>query len=87
MHEPAHKKRIVDNLSRAIGHLTSVKKMVEDDRECTDVLIQIAAVRSAITSIGKAILQQHLTHCIAEAVETGDRTSMDDLNDAVQKLL
>ena len=87
MHTQEHKKKIMDNLSRAIGHLTSVKKMVEDDRDCTDVLVQIAAVRAAIKSVGKTILQEHLTHCITEAVENGDKTSMTALNTAVQKLL
>ncbi len=87
MHTPEHKKRTVDNLSRAIGHLNSVKKMVEDDRDCTEVLIQIAAVKSAVGNIGKAILQEHLTHCIADAVETGDKSAITALNEAVQRLL
>ena len=47
---------VLNRLSRAIGHLESVRKMVENGRDCSEVLIQIAAVRAAITNIGKVIL-------------------------------
>ena len=50
---------VLNRLSRAIGHLESVRKMVENGRDCSEVLIQIAAVRAAITNIGKVILQDH----------------------------
>lgn len=55
---------VLNRLSRAIGHLESVRKMVADGRDCSEVLIQIAAVRAAITNIGKVILQDHIQHCI-----------------------
>ena len=60
---------VLNRLSRAIGHLESVRKMVENGRDCSEVLIQIAAVRAAITNIGKVILQDHIQHCIVDAVE------------------
>ena len=63
---------VLNRLSRAIGHLESVRKMVENGRDCSEVLIQIAAVRAAITNIGKVILQDHIQHCIVDAVEEGD---------------
>ena len=53
---------VLNRLSRAIGHLESVRKMVADGRDCSEVLIQIAAVRAAITNIGKVILQDHIQH-------------------------
>ena len=55
-HDPEHTKAIANRLSKAIGHLESVKKMVEDDRDCAEVLIQLSAVRSAINNTGKEIL-------------------------------
>lgn len=61
--------------------------MVEDDRACTDILIQIAAVRSAVNSIGKSILQEHLSNCIADAIGKENKEMAEALNDAVQKLL
>ena len=59
-HPHTETKKVVDRLSRAIGHLESVKKMVEEGRDCSEVLIQIAAVRGAINNVGKMILQDHI---------------------------
>lgn len=86
-HDPEHIKSIVNRLSKAIGHLEAVKKMVEDDRDCTEVLIQLAAVRSAINNCGKEILKEHISHCIVHAVQDGDDQAIIDLNDAVDKFM
>ncbi len=89
MHEHVHEntKAVVNRLSRAIGHLESVKKMVEDGRDCSEVLIQIAAVKSAINNVGKVILQDHINHCIVNAIENADTKVLDDLNDAIDKFI
>ena len=76
---------VLNRLSRAIGHLESVRKMVENGRDCSEVLIQIAAVRAAITNIGKVILQDHIQHCIVDAVEEGDEQAIRDLCAAIDK--
>ena len=88
-HEHTHTqtKAVVNRLARAIGHLESVKKMVEDGRDCSEVLIQIAAVRSAINSIGKVILQDHIQHCIVDAVEQDDEQALEDLCQAIDKFI
>lgn len=86
-HNHESTKAVINRLSRAIGHLESVKRMVEDDRDCSEVLIQIAAVRSAVTNIGKIILQDHINACVVNAVETGDRKVVSDLNIAIDKFL
>ena len=65
-HVHENTKAVLNRLSRAIGHLESVKKMVENGRDCSEVLIQIAAVRSAINNIGKVILQDHIQHCLVD---------------------
>ena len=78
---------MLNRLSRAIGHLEAVKRMVEEGRDCTDVLIQIAAVRSAVNNVGKIILQDHIDHCIVEAVEEGDSQALEDLNQAIDKFI
>ena len=61
-HTPENTKAVLNRLSRAIGHLQSVRSMVEDGRDCTDVLVQVAAVRSTIDNTGKVIPQDHLKH-------------------------
>ena len=78
---------VLNRLSRAIGHLESVRKMVENGRDCSEVLIQIAAVRAAITNIGKVILQDHLQHCIVDAVEHDDEQALDALCQAIDKFV
>ena len=86
-HTHENTKAVLNRLSRAIGHLEHVKKMVEDGRDCSEVLIQIAAVRAAINNVGKVILQDHLRHCIVEAVEQDDQQAISDLCDAVDKFV
>ncbi len=86
-HSHTNTKTVVNRLSRAIGHLEAVKKMVEEDRDCSEVLIQIAAVKSAVNNIGKIILQDHLNHCIAQAVSTGDQSSLDKFSEAIDKFM
>ena len=78
---------VLNRLSRAIGHLESVRKMVENGRDCSEVLIQIAAVRAAITNIGKVILQDHIQHCIVDAVEHDDEQALDALCQAIDKVV
>ncbi len=78
---------VLNRLSRAIGHLQSVKRMVEEGRDCSEVLVQIAAVRSAIDNTGKIILQDHLKHCIIDAAQEGDLQAIDDLCQAIDKYM
>ena len=75
--------RVINRLSRAIGHLESIKKMVEDGRDCAEVLIQIAAVKSAVNNVGKLILQDHIQHCVVEAIESGDTQTLQALTAAI----
>jgi DNA-binding FrmR family transcriptional regulator len=87
VHSPETTKAVVNRLARAIGHLESVKKMVEDGRDCSEVLVQLAAVRSAINNTGKVILKEHLSSCIVEAIKSGDTEELDELNRAVERFL
>ncbi|MCL2525642.1 MAG: metal-sensing transcriptional repressor [Coriobacteriia bacterium] len=86
-HSHTQTKAVLNRLSKAIGHLTSVRKMVEDGRDCSEVLIQLAAVRSAINSTSEVILKDHLDHCIIDAVNSGDKKALDELNRAIELLL
>lgn len=86
-HDPKEVRLIVNRLAKAIGHLESVKRMVEDGRDCSEVLIQLAAVKSALNNTGKVILKQHISHCIVDAIETGDDEALENLNQAIDRLL
>lgn len=86
-HVHESKKNVVNRLARAIGHLEKVKRMVEDDCDCAEVLVQIAAVRAAIENAGKVILQDHIQHCIVDAVEEGDDQAIASLCAAIDKFI
>ena len=86
-HHHENTKAVINRMNRTIGHMESIKTMIETDRDCSEVLIQIAAVKSAINNIGKIILEDHINHCIVDAVETGDKKVLEDLNEAIEKFL
>ena len=86
-HSPEEKKKQLDRLSKAIGHLQHVKKMIERDEDCADVLIQLSAVNSALRGLGKLIINEHMTHCIAHAIEDGDLEMVEEFQKAVQKFI
>ena len=87
VHSDKEKKVVLNRLSRAIGHLESVKRMVERDEDCSDVLIQLAAVRNAINNTGKVIMKNHISHCIVEAIEEDDLGAVEALNDAIDHFI
>ena len=86
-HTHANTKAVLNRLSRAIGHLESIRRMVEDGRDCSEVLIQLAAVKSAINNTGKVILQYHIEHCIVDAVREGDEKALEELNRAIDRFM
>lgn len=86
-HVHTETKRILNRLSRATGHLEAIRRMVEEGRDCSEVLIQLAAVRSAINGVGKLILSDHMQHCIVEALEHGDHDALHRLNAAIDQFL
>ena len=86
-HSHEHTKEVSNRLARAIGHLQKVKQMVENGDDCSDVLIQLAAVKSALNNTGKVILKDHLDHCIVHAVEKGDTAMLDEFNNAIDKFV
>ncbi len=84
-HSHTQTRAVVNRLARAIGHLESVKRMVEEERDCTEVLVQLAAVRSALNNTAKIILKDHIEHCITGA--EADASSLQELNDAIDKFI
>ena len=87
VHSHTQTKAVVNRLARAIGHLESVKRMVEDGRDCSEVLVQLAAVRSALNNTAKIILKDHIEHCIVDAVEHGDRDAIKELEKAIDRFM
>ena len=86
-HSHEHTKDVSNRLARAIGHLQKVKQMVESGDDCSDVLIQLAAVKSAINNTDKVILKDHMEHCIVHALENGNIEMIEELNNAIDKFM
>lgn len=86
-HTHHNTKAVLNRLSRAIGHMEAVKRMVEDGKDCSEVLIQLSAVIAALHNTGKVILSDHISHCIVDAVETGDKKAIENLNIAISRFI
>lgn len=86
-HIHENKRLVINRLSRALGHLEKVRRMVEEDYDCAEILTQLAAVRGALVNTGKIIMQDHIQNCIADAIEDGDEAAMLELYDAIDKFI
>lgn len=87
VHSHEQTKSVMNRLARAAGHLDAVRRMVEDGRDCTEILMQLAAVRSALNNTAKVILKDHIEHCIVDAVAHNDTEALDDLNKAIERFM
>jgi len=86
-HTHENTKAVLNRLSRVIGHIQSIRRMVEEGRDCSEVLIQLSAVRAAINNTGKVILQDHIEHCLVDAIESGDMQAVEELNKAIDRFI
>ena len=67
----------VNRLSRVEGQIKGVKRMIDEGEYCIDIITQIQAARSALQSVNKLILEKHLKHCVADALEKNDEHDID----------
>lgn len=84
---PQEYKKLVNRLSRIEGQIRGIKKMVEEDAYCTDILIQVAAVNAALNSFNKELLASHIKTCVAEDIRNGKDETIDELVSTLQKLM
>ena len=83
-----HRKKVIDRLSRIEGHIRGIKKMVEEDRDCPELLHQIAAVKAALNKTGELILEDHIESCLVDAVSQGSTEEyVKNLKEAITKLI
>ena len=86
-HSHAQTKAVLNRISRAQGHLEAVRKMIERGEDCSQVLVQLSAVISALNGTGRAILKDHISHCIVDAAQDGDDAAIERLNKAIDQFL
>jgi len=88
-HTPRSKeaqRQLQNRLNRMIGQLNGMKKMLDENRYCGDILIQIAAVERALQSFGYIILKDHMETCVVEGVKNGDLAVVDEAVELMKKL-
>lgn len=80
-------KDLINRLSRIEGQIRGIKGMVESDSYCTDILVQVSAVTSALNSFNKVLLSNHIKTCVAQDIRDGKEETVDELVDTLQKLM
>jgi CsoR family transcriptional regulator, copper-sensing transcriptional repressor len=86
-HSDKTKSNLVSRLNRIEGQIRGVKGMIEKDTYCDDVLNQIAAVQSALNSVGKLLLENHMNSCVIERIQEGDNEVIKELMITMNKLI
>ena len=78
---------LLNRLSRVEGQIRGIKRMVEADAYCTDILIQVSAANAALNSFNKVLLAEHIRTCVAEDIRCGREDTVDELVATLQKLM
>lgn len=81
------KKSMINRLSRIEGQVRGIRKMVESNAYCPDILIQVSAVNAALNSFNKVLLAEHIRTCVTEDIREGKEETIDELVVVLQKLM
>ena len=73
------KKQLLSRINRILGQMTGVKKMIEEDRYCGDILIQLSAIEKSIKSLASVILDNHMHSCVVNGIKNGDTKKIDEI--------
>lgn len=84
---PEEYKSLINRLNRIEGQIRGIKGMVENDAYCTDILIQVSAVNSALNSFNKKLLENHIKTCVTDDIINGKTETVDELVEVLQKLM
>lgn len=79
-------KSLVSRLNRIAGQIGGIKKMIEDNRYCGEVLVQVSAAESAMRSFGYLILEEHLATCVSDKIRAGDESIVSETVELIKKL-
>ena len=79
-------RQLQNRLKRMIGQLGGISKMLEENRYCGDILMQVAAVESALQAFGHVVLREHLQTCVVEQIQKGNTAIVDEAVDLIKKL-
>ncbi len=79
-------KQLVNRINRIVGQLGGIKRMIEENRYCGEVLIQVSAVENAVRSFGYLVLEEHMDTCVTEMIRAGDPDIVKETVELVKKL-
>lgn len=83
-----NKDKVLARLRRIEGQVRGITKMVKDDRYCIDVLTQVSAAKAALESVSLNLLEDHMHHCVADAIKAGDGTAkVREVSEAIERLV
>jgi DNA-binding FrmR family transcriptional regulator len=85
--DEAEKKALANRLNRIEGQVRGVKNMLENDIYCTDILVQVAAIQSALNSFNKELLSEHIKSCVVDDIKNGKEEVVDELLITIKKLM
>jgi DNA-binding FrmR family transcriptional regulator len=85
--DPEVKQANLVRLRRIEGQVRGLHKMVDEDRYCADIMTQIASVQQALRSVGRSLMRNHLRHCAAQAIRSGDPEKADAMHDELLDLV
>ncbi len=80
-------KDMIHRLNRIEGQVRGIKRMIDENAYCTDILIQVSAIHSALNSFNKILLSNHINSCVVEQIKSGNQEVVDELVDTLQKLM
>ena len=80
-------KDLIHRLNRVEGQIRGIKNMIEEERYCVDILIQVSAVQAALNSFNKILLSSHIKSCVVEELRAGNEEVVDELCKTIQKLM
>ena len=84
---PEEHRKLVNRLSRIEGQIRGIKRMVEEDAYCIDILVQVAAANAALNSFNKELLSEHIKTCVTNDIKNGKEETVDELVATIQKLM
>ncbi len=87
LHPHPQSKSVINRLARIAGHVEAIKRMAEEGRECSELLVQISAVTSALNGVGKVVLEDHISQCLVDGSSPEQREVISKLHDAIDKYL
>ncbi len=84
---PEEHRKLVNRLSRIEGQIRGIKRMVEEDAYCIDILIQVAAANAALNSFNRELLSEHIKTCVTNDIKEGKEETVDELVATIQRLM